>query len=66
MGSTPAARTMSCQQKPRPDLMEKRPFIPQQEKVHEVSEADLPAQPRKLLMLEDDGNDGLPNLQAFF
>ena len=34
--------------------MDKRAYIPQEEKTHEVSEADLPAAAKKVLMLEDD------------
>ncbi len=34
--------------------MERKPYIPQQEKTYEVSEADLPPTAKKILMLEDD------------
>lgn len=32
----------------------RRPYIPQEEKLHVVDDADLPASPKKLLMVEDD------------
>lgn len=32
----------------------KKFFIPQEEKVHEVTDDDLPAMPKKVLMLDDD------------
>ncbi len=34
--------------------MYKKAYIPQEEKVHEVSEADLPPTAKRILMLEDD------------
>ena len=34
--------------------MYKKAYIPQEEKVHEVSETDLPPSARKILLLEDD------------